>query len=244
MLLVSCVESNWRPSIKSGPSGPGASKRYCIQHLCNSAAWTTKQQLCRWWASIASRISFCWCFGNLIWNHLLWSFKAYNFHMAVTNSSQLQFSNTCVKYCKNQVPNWWLTNLFQSFITNSNSLMSIIAQVGQRLAESCFYCRKTLEGYYILCHRQFLCRKWYYSISYTSIHMSCWIRIYLNQACSPNMSSMRHRKPGFFFRRREVVNAPFMVRAITAFATTFMAKRQSNRIKVMGRLGAKGGSHR
>jgi len=31
-----------------------------------------------------------------------------------------------------------------------------------------------------------------------------------------------------------VVNAPFMVRAITAFATTFMAKRQSNRIKVMG----------
>ena len=32
----------------------------------------------------------------------------------------------------------------------------------------------------------------------------------------------------------QVVNAPFMVRAITAFATTFMAKRQSNRIKVMG----------
>lgn len=62
----------------------------------------------------------------------------------VTNSSQLQFSNTCVKYCKNQVPNWWLTNLFQSFITNSNSLMGVIAQVGQRLAESCFYCRKNI----------------------------------------------------------------------------------------------------
>lgn len=104
------------------------------------------------------------------------------------------FSNTCVKYCKNQVPNWWLTNLF---ITNSISLMSVIAQVGQGLPNPVSIAKKALEGYYI-CHRHFLCRKWYYSISFTSIHMSRLTRIYLNQACSPNMSSMRHRKPVFF----------------------------------------------